>query len=160
MEEVLTGETADDLNSLQARSAALLVQLGETPTDDPAKGLVPTEMAQLVVNTLALPEVSALRDRLCAEFTVFAYHTNAADSQTETAVSGISDAVALGLDDRIEVVVDWKSDVSPETATRQRYRNQVRDYLEASGAARGLVVYMTLGQVEEIAPSLDVHDAQ
>ena len=151
MEEVLTGEIADDVGSLEARSAELLAQLGETPADDPVKGLVPNELAQVVANTLALPEVSALRDRLRAEFTVFGHHVDAAEPQNETALSGVTDAVALAPDGKIEVVVDWKSDVSPTNALREKYRAQVRDYLDASGAARGLVVYMTLGQVEEIA---------
>ena len=65
-------------------------------------------------------------------------------------LSGITDAVALAPDGKIEVVVDWKSDVSPTNALREKYRTQVRDYLDASGATRGLLVYMTLGQVEEV----------
>ena len=52
---------------------------------------------------------------------------------------------------KVEVVVDWKSDVNPTNTLREKYRTQVRDYLDASGASRGLVVYMTLGQVEEIS---------
>jgi exodeoxyribonuclease-5 len=112
---------------------------------------VPNELARVIVSTLALSEVSALRDRLRAEFTVFGHHTDAAEPQNEIALSGIADAVSLTSDGRIEVVVDWKSDVSPANAVREKYRTQVRDYLDASGATRGLVVYMTLGQVEEIS---------
>ena len=151
MEEVLTGEVADNLSSLEARSAALLAQLGEPPAEDASKGLVPNELAQVVTNTLTLPAVSALRDRLRAEFTVFGHHADAAELQKEIALSGITDAVALAPDGEIEVVVDWKSDVSPTNALREKYRTQVRDYLDASSATRGLVVYMTLGQVEEIS---------
>ena len=151
MEEVLTGETADDVNSLEIRATELVAQLGELAVEDPAKGLAPKELAQVVVNTLALPEVSALRDRLCAEFTVFGHQTDPVETLSEVAVSGISDAVTLGSGGGIEVVVDWKSDVNPDSATRQKYRIQVRDYLEASGASRGLVVYLTLGQVEKIS---------
>ena len=151
MEEVLTAEVADDLNSLEARSAELLAQLGEAPAENPAKGLVPNELAQVVVNTFALPEVSALRDRLRPEFTVFEHHMDAAEPQNEIALSGVTDAVALAPDGRIEVVVDWKSDVSPANGLREKYRSQVRDYLDASGATRGLVVYITLGQVDEIS---------
>lgn len=150
MEEVLSGEVADDLNSLEARSSELLGQLGQTPADDPASGLHPSELAKTVTNTLALSEISALRERLNAEFTVFGHHTEVDQPKSEVAVSGVSDAVVLDPDGGIEVVIDWKSDVAPDSATRQRYRNQVRDYLEASGAARGLVVYMTAGQVEKI----------
>jgi len=151
MEEVLTGEVADNLNSLEARSAELLAQVGESPAEDASKGLVPNELAQVVANTLTLPEVSVLRDRLHTEFTVFGHHVDAAAPQTEIALSGITDAVALAPDGKIEVVVDWKSDVSPTNTLRENYRTQVRDYLDASGATRGLVVYMTLGQVEEIS---------
>ncbi len=151
MEEVLTGEVAGDLISLEARSAELFAQLGEAPAEEPAQGLVPNELAQVVANTLALPEVSSLRDRLTAEFTVFGHHADATEPQNEIALFGITDAMALGPDGKIEVVVDWKSDVSPANSLREKYRTQVRDYLDASGATRGLVVYMTLGQVEEIS---------
>ncbi len=63
----------------------------------------------------------------------------------------IVDALALDPDGTIDTVVDWKSDVSPTNAMRENYRVQVRDYLEASGAVRGLVVYMTLGLVDQIS---------
>ncbi len=63
----------------------------------------------------------------------------------------IVDALALDPDGKIERVVDWKSDVSPTNAMREKYRVQVRDYLKASGATRGLVVYMTLGLVDQIS---------
>ena len=113
--------------------------------------MVPSELARVVINTFALPEISALRDRLTAEFPVFGHQVEADGGQTEIAVSGIVDALALDPDGTIEVVVDWKSDVSPTNAMREKYRVQVRDYLEASGAARGLVVYMTLGLVDQIS---------
>ena len=92
----------------------------------------------------------ALRERLQAEFTVFGYEADPAQPQHETAVSGISDAVAINPDGKIEVVIDWKSDVSPSPVTRENYRRQVREYLHASCAERGLIVYMTLGQVEDV----------
>jgi exodeoxyribonuclease-5 len=151
MEEVLTVEVADDPNLLEVRSAELIAQVGEVAAEDPAKGLVPNELAQVITNTLALPEVAALRDRLRAEFTVFGHRPDAAEPLAEIALSGITDAVALAPDGRIEVVVDWKSDVSPTNVLRENYRTQVRDYLDASGATRGLVVYMTLGQVDKIS---------
>ena len=151
MEEVLTGEVADNLNSLEARSADLLAQLGEAPAEDPAKGLVPNELAQVVTNTLALPEVSALRDRLCGEFTIFGHHGDASEPQTEIALSGVTDALALDPDGgKIEVVIDWKSDVMPSSAQREKYRAQVMEYLGATGTKRGMLVYMTLGQIEEV----------
>ncbi len=150
MEEVLTGEIAGDIDSLEARSAALLAELGEEPAEDPAKGIVPNELSQVVANTLALPEICTLRDRLAAEFPVFGHHADEGERQIEIALSGVTDALALGSDGTIDVIIDWKSDVSPTNALREKYRTQVRDDLDASGATRGLVVYMTLGQVEDI----------
>ncbi len=151
MQEVLTDEIADDVVSLEARSPELLSQLGETPAEDPAKGIVPSELAQVVVNTFALPEISALRDRLTAEFPVFGHQVEADRGQTEIAVSGIVDPLALDPDGKIETIVDWKSDVSPTNTMREKYKTQVRAYLEASGAARGLIVYMTIGLIDQFS---------
>ena len=155
MEEVLSGETTDDIQSLQARSAELISQMGQIPAEDQASGLDPAELAQTVANTLALPEISALRDRLHVEFPVFGHQVDVTKQQTEIAISGIADAVALDKDGGIDVVLDWKSDINPDSATREKYRHQIRDYLEASNAVRGFLVYMTAGEVEEIEASRD-----
>ena len=153
IEEVLTGETAEDLKSLNARSAELLVQRGETPAEDPSEGLAPNELAQVIVNTLSLPEVSAVRDRLRAEFPVFGYHLDDGEPEKQNALFGVSDAVAIGSKGEVDVVIDWKSDVDPSNATRDKYRGQLRDYMGVLQAPRGLVVYMSLGQVAEISAS-------
>ena len=68
----------------------------------------------------------------------------------EIALSGIADALARTADGKIEVIVDWKSDVSPTSSVQEKYRAQVRDYVTASGAERGLIVYMTPGNVEHV----------
>ena len=46
-----------------------------------------------------------------------------------------------------EMVIDWKSDVAPDAAAIAGYAAQVRAYLRATGAGRGLVVFMTSGRV-------------
>jgi hypothetical protein len=51
----------------------------------------------------------------------------------------------------VELVVDWKSDVAPGTQTRLKYRSQVSDYLSALGVQRGVIVYMTSGEIDEVA---------
>jgi exodeoxyribonuclease-5 len=48
---------------------------------------------------------------------------------------------------RIEVVVDWKSDVAPARETVEHYRAQVRAYLDMTQAERGLIVLATSGTV-------------
>ncbi len=111
MEEVLTGEIADDIKSLKARAAELLIQLGEVPAEDPSKGPVPSELVQVVANTFSLREASVLRDRLSAEFPVFGHHRDAGEPEKENALFGVSDAIAVDSNGGVEVVVDWKSDV-------------------------------------------------
>ena len=71
LEEILTGELAEEAPVLEARAREFLVQLGETPADDPAKGFSPREMAAVVKATLALPEIAAIRDRLVPELSVY-----------------------------------------------------------------------------------------
>jgi len=51
--------------------------------------------------------------------------------------SGIADALAIGPDGTIDVVIDWKSDVDPEAKIIELYRAQVRDYLAVTGAPKG-----------------------
>jgi exodeoxyribonuclease-5 len=110
-------------------------------------GLDPAELAATVLRTLALPEIAALRPRLIPELAV---HASLTAGDEEQVISGIADAVALAPDGSIEVVVDWKSDVAPTAETVDGYRSQVRAYLKATGAQRGLIVLMTAGIVLEV----------
>jgi CRISPR-associated exonuclease Cas4 len=47
-------------------------------------------------------------------------------------------------------VFDWKSDVAPTDADRLAYKAQLLEYARATGATRGAVVYMSLGQAHWI----------
>lgn len=143
IEEVLTAETGEGAAELATRAAELSATC-EMDTD----GLDPSELATTVLRTLALPEIAALRPRLVPELAV---HASLAGEDEEQVVSGIADAVALATGGNIEVVVDWKSDVAPTAGTVDGYRKQVRDYLQATGASRGLIVLMTPGIVLEVA---------
>ena len=60
-------------------------------------------------------------------------------------VGGVADAVAFDGGNNVDVVVDWKSDVEPATAVVDLYREQVRDYLAATGGKKGLLVFVTSG---------------
>jgi ATP-dependent exoDNAse (exonuclease V) beta subunit len=147
MEEVLTGETGEDLPALKARAALLLAQLGLADREDASIGPSSSEMASTAVCTLQLPEIVALRPRLQPEFWV--YQGTEAD-QTMSLTAGITDAIAIDDGGRIDVVVDWKSDVDPAPAQIDLYREQVRDYLAATNAPLGLIVFMTSGRVERV----------
>jgi len=146
MEEVLTGEATDDVSTMQARASELLGQLGLQDAEDAATGLSSREMAAAVQRTLQLPEIAELRPRLLPEFRVYAASV---EGQTTSLTAGIADAVAYE-GGRIQTVVDWKSDVNPTSADIEIYRSQVRDYLTATGAFLGLIVFVTSGRIERV----------
>ena len=131
-EEALNGETDDATAALTSRAADLIAEQGEPPSDDPAKGLSPTEIAACVSKTLALPEIAALRPSLTPEMPVYASETI---DGVEVATSGVADATGYDASGKPNVIVDWKSDVDPAPDVVTGYREQVRAYLEATGAS-------------------------
>jgi CRISPR-associated exonuclease Cas4 len=56
-------------------------------------------------------------------------------------------------DRRAYIVFDWKSDIAPESASRDAYARQLALYVDVLGAERGAVVYMTSGQIEWVTPA-------
>ena len=147
IEEVLTGETAERLPDIIERAETLIRALGLPVAYDPAQGLTPNELAGCVVRALSLPEIVALRPGLVPEFPV--YGSTETDTHEE-ATAGIVDAIAFDAEGAPLVVIDWKSDVDPSPETLEHYRAQVRAYLDATGAKRGLVVCMTPGILQLI----------
>jgi exodeoxyribonuclease-5 len=147
LEEVLTRETDEDVAALQARAAELLTQLELTDTEDAAMGLSSSEMASTIHRALQLPDVAALRPRLLPEFRVYA---GVQAGQKISLTAGIADAVVSDEEGRVEAVIDWKSDVDPTPDQIEIYRGQVRDYLAATGAQLGLVVFLTSNLVERV----------
>lgn len=145
LEEVLTGETAEEPAALETRAKILLAELGVAEAESSATGPHAPEIAATALRALGIPEVAALRPRLVPEMTVFSAEIVA---NATTYVGGIVDALALGEDGAIDVVVDWKSDVDPSAAQLELYRGQVREYLAATGAKKGLVVFATSGRIE------------
>ena len=150
LEEILTGETPEAQDALQARAAELLAQIGVADNADPADGPSSVEMAASTLRGLELPEIVALRPRLRSEVPVYG---SKVDGMTMELTSGVADAVAIAVDGKIDAVIDWKSDVDPDPALVELYRGQVRDYLAATKAPRGLIVFLTLGRVEKVAPN-------
>jgi exodeoxyribonuclease-5 len=147
LEEILTGELPDNLQSLTLRASDLINSIGQTTHTDPSQGLSPEELATCVKRTLELPEIIELRPHLLPEFSVYGlYNQDRIDSVT----FGIVDAIAFENDGRPQVVVDWKSDVSPSSSTLEHYGSQVRAYLKVTGAQRGLIVMLTTGQIINI----------
>ncbi|MYD44553.1 MAG: AAA family ATPase [Gammaproteobacteria bacterium] len=147
LEEVLTGEVADTDKSLVARAKQLKETLKAFSDDDVVEELEPKELAETVVRALAIPEIASLRPRLVPELTVY---TSDHNGETEELTYGVADAIAFNDDGSPDVVVDWKSDVNPSSATIQHYRKQVAEYLRACGANRGLVVLISSGKTIDV----------
>jgi ATP-dependent exoDNAse (exonuclease V) beta subunit len=149
MEEILLEQTPEDETSVRTRASELLRQLGEKDHADPSEGPSSPEIASTIGRTLQLPVVAQCRPLLRPELGVF--KLRAAGNGKATAITGIVDAITQGKEGRPEVVIDWKSDVAPAPETRQHHAAQLREYLDCTDAARGLVVYMTTGEVQEVA---------
>lgn len=150
LEEVLTGETEDESTILIERARMLIAAIGLPITEDASQGLAPIELARCVSRTLALPEITALRPTLMAELPVYA--SEIADG-TEQVTVGIADATSVGADGKPQAVIDWKSDVNPTPEIIDQYRGQVRKYLAMTGAERGLIVFLTSGEILTVMPS-------
>jgi hypothetical protein len=146
MEEVLSGELVEEVGRFVSRARELLTELVLDPDDSEA---LPDsdEIAATAWRTLQLPDIAALRDRLTPEWPVYALLE---DSSKPRALAGRIDAIAY-TGDRAEVVVDWKSDVDPSDADIRLHAGQLEDYLRATGAPRGALVYMTPGLVRWVA---------
>jgi CRISPR-associated exonuclease Cas4 len=140
VEEVLTGELVDDVKGLAVRARELLLEL---ITD--AEQLHPDadEIAETTWRTLRLPEIVDLRARLVPEWPIY---TMLVDRPAPSALAARIDAIAFK-DGRADVVVDWKSDIDPSDKDMEFHAQQLSDYLRATGANRGALVYMTRGLV-------------
>ena len=101
-----------------------------------------------MIRALALPEISALRPVLMPEFPVYA---SVMTDGEEEATAGVADAIAFDPGGKPQVVVDWKSDVAPEPSSIRHYRQQIGDYRKQTKAKRALLVFMTTGQVVDVA---------
>lgn len=145
-EEVLNGETSDGEAALAARAAVLIAELGYMPAEDPKYGCSPRELARTVRRALALPEIAAVRPTLLPECQVYGF---SAEASVDMIVYGIADAIAFdGMAPTL--VVDWKSDVDPSESIVSGYRDQVGDYLRATGVPEGLIVFPTSGRVVRV----------
>ncbi|WP_158934081.1 exodeoxyribonuclease V subunit beta [Burkholderia sp. S171] len=150
LEEVLTGETEDDMVSLTERALLLTTAMGKLVVDDSAQGLSPLELAGCVTRTLALPEIAELRPTLVPEFSVYA---SVLVDNVEQATAGVIDAASIGPDGKPQTVIDWKSDIQPSPETTEHYRAQVRNYLDMTGTELGLIVFVTSGLILPVSPT-------
>jgi ATP-dependent exoDNAse (exonuclease V) beta subunit len=143
LEEFLTGELLTNKEAAAARADMLLSQLVSSVNNENPRP-EPTEMADTAMQTLALPEIAALKPFLVPEMAIWA-------ARNGYLIAGRADALAIR-DNKIDVAIDWKSDINPTAAVRAAYAGQLRDYLEATGADRGALVFLSLGEVVWVEP--------
>jgi ATP-dependent exoDNAse (exonuclease V) beta subunit len=144
MEEVLSGELTDDLAALSRRTVQLIGEIA--PADTHASHPDPDEIAATVRRTLQLPQIVELRPHLVPELPVYGLIQG---SPEPIALAGRVDAAAV-VSGRIDAILDWKSDVAPTEDDIRRHAGQIVDYLRVTGAASGVLVYMTSGTVRRI----------
>ena len=139
MEEFLTGELAENDHAVHERARLLLEQLSAVNPDAVASAPDSAEMASTALRTICAPEIAELRAVLVPELAVW--------SELEGEhVAGRADALAVE-QDRVTVVLDWKSDVAPTAQDRAQHAAQLADYRDIVGAKRGAVVYMSTGEM-------------
>ena len=141
MEEFLTGELDEhDPNQVEERAKTLLHELTGLAEELPPSNLDPLEMARTAARTLTFTDIAALRPHLVAEVPIWS------TSEGGTLTAGRADAVPVQ-GNILHAVLDWKSDVSPSQDDRSHHISQLKDYLDAVGAPKGAIVYMSLGEV-------------
>lgn len=141
MEEILTGELVDDsVATVERRAGKLLGEVRGLMPDQSGEMPDPVELARTALNTVSFEDIAALRPYLFPEIAVW---SGTADGSL---LSGRADAVAVK-NGNIIAVIDWKSDIAPSQDERLEYIGQLGEYLAATGAPRGAVVYMSLGEV-------------
>jgi ATP-dependent exoDNAse (exonuclease V) beta subunit len=145
IEELLGGDLVSTKNAATARADVLLSQLVSGGNDNGPRP-EPLEMADTALRTLALPEIAVLRPYLVPELAIWA-------ARDTYLLAGRADALAIR-ENKIDVAIDWKSDVKPTMSVRAAYADQLRDYLEAAGAARGALVFMSLNEVVWVNPAV------
>ena len=147
MEEVLTGETPDQEGPLRDRAAELIEQQGLEDAGDASSDVSSVRMAKLVVRTLKNPEIAALRPRLVPECWVYG---SAVNGQKLSITAGIADAIAVDEEGSIDAVVDWKSDTIVRENQVSAYADQVHDYMVATGARTGHIVFLNLDRIKTV----------
>jgi ATP-dependent helicase/nuclease subunit A len=148
MEEILSGLLQEEAGKLSDRAETLTYQLSATPSSDPAKGPCPKEMAETIMRTLNLPLVRDNRKRLVTEVNV--RRAEKRGPSVLQLASGVADAIAPTEAGGVDLVIEWKSDVELTSASPKDHRAQLSQYMKATGCSSGAIVYMTLGQVDEV----------
>jgi CRISPR-associated exonuclease Cas4 len=147
LEEILTGEIDESEAVLAARAATLMREL---LAESARTAVLPDkdEIAATARRALRLPEIAAMRPTLVPELTIFAL---SGDQVEQIALSGRADAIAFD-NGHPSIVLDWKSDAAPGAGDIGQHAAQLQHYMAATGAKRGVLVYLTPGTLRWVDP--------
>lgn len=144
IEEVITGEVS--AYGLQRRAVELCDQY-ILQSDDDNLVLDPVEIASVTAKTFQMPQVKELEGYLVSELPM---GRAIPEEDGERVLFGRADCGWVDKEGYIAGVIDWKSDIDPSSSVREGYRDQLRAYMSMSGVETGLIVYVTLGEVEVV----------
>ncbi|MCY4233765.1 MAG: UvrD-helicase domain-containing protein [Bacteroidetes bacterium] len=140
IEEILTGETTRD--HLLSRAEQLTDQIHASFEIEAPDQINFEETCRRILHALDLPQIRPLLDSLVPECPVYNYIT---DTESESAITGIADAISFSSDGEPLLIIDWKSgQVDPH------HRKQIGAYMNATGIRKGLLVYIDSGQITEV----------
>lgn len=140
LEEVIIGDLSTSEPVLVDRAGRLVAQLASLSPEDHVEPPEAAELARVVANALAIPDVARVVPYLMPEVAVWN------DDGGGNLLAGRSDALIV-VDGEVIGVVDWKSDFATRQADKDRYASQISDYVRATGALAGMIVFVTTGEV-------------
>jgi ATP-dependent exoDNAse (exonuclease V) beta subunit len=140
LEEVTIGDLPRTEAAIQSRAEALLAQLVSLATEDQVEVPEAAEVAKTAAAVFNIPDVGALLPHLVPEVAIWT------DDGGGELLAGRADALVV-LDDEVVGVVDWKSDFAPSLEDKDRYASQIADYVRATGAIAGAIVFVTTREV-------------
>ena len=139
MEEIVEGDLRAEEVELRTRTMELLNQLMSQLPDVEIEAPNASELVATIKLTLTIPDLAALIPYLRAEVPIW-------QVGDKSLVAGRADALAI-VRGAVVGVIDWKSDVAPSEDRKATYVAQVSDYLAATGATAGAIVFMTSGEI-------------
>lgn len=140
LEEVILGDLPRTEVVLHSRAERLLAQLVSLAAEEQVEVPDAAEIAKTVAAAFNIHDVGVLLPHLVPEVAIWT------DEGGGELLAGRADALVV-LDDEVVGVVDWKSDFAPSVEDKDRYTSQTADYVRATGAMGGAVVFVTTREV-------------
>jgi ATP-dependent exoDNAse (exonuclease V) beta subunit len=149
LEEILTGELADETHAFVSRARDLLAQL--TASNASSSSLPDAdELAATITRALGLSDIAQFRHGLVPELSVFGTLLEG----HERSVAGRADAVFVEHGEP-QIVFDWKSDIQPSVTDIAAHAAQLRIYMRTTKVSRGALVYLSSGKLHWLSIEAD-----